>query len=157
LDTLLCEGCEILPHQNHTSSLMSWTREKKANLESSVEIVNLRIHHSSWHLGLFLSSNTNAFFGRLTNRFQLYRPLSHHTRWRLSLFLCLCLCLSLSWASGFRVYYYYEFFKAKNENNNNFSAGNAMPKCVTAIGCLIISYVSSVTPPLSDEQKCHIL
>ncbi len=78
---------------------LPWCRgleKKKANLESSVEIVNLRIHHSSWHLRLFLSSTTYAFFGRLTNRFQLYRPLSHHTRWPLSLFLC----LSLSWASA---------------------------------------------------------
>ncbi len=76
---------------------LPWCRgleKKRANLESSVEIVNLRIHHSSWHLGLFLSSTTYAFFGRLTNRFQLYRPLSHHTRWRLSLFLCVSLSLS---------------------------------------------------------------
>lgn len=76
---------------------LPWCRgleKKRANLESSVEIVNLRIHHSSWHLGLFLSSTTYAFFGRLTNRFQLYRPLSHHTRWRLSFFLCVSLSLS---------------------------------------------------------------
>ncbi len=95
LDTLLCEGCEILPHQNPTSSLVSWTRGKKGP--------TLRAVSKSWTCVSTIAAGILAFFWAQLLTLSLedsqtvsnFTDLSHTTLDGAFLFFFVCLSPSL--------------------------------------------------------------